>query len=155
MAAAPARPSRATPAALTWPGRATPTGPAGRFCVQRLEGRPGAAEDGDVGDGSSTAARDVLPRGVRRRLGRTDAVLAAVLVGELLAGTAAGAAWQVRDDLARAWVPDVPRAATAPAAPAPPQAATTWVVVAPPAAPAPPPPPRRTVPRDPFEVQLP
>jgi hypothetical protein len=128
-----------------------PPGPLGRSCVQRLEGRPGPAED-DVVEGGA-AARDVLPRGVRRRLGRADAVLAAVLVGELLAGLGARAAWDAREELGRAWVPDAPRAAAA-ADPVP-QTATRWVVVPAQVPPAPPPPPLRTVPRDPFEVQLP
>jgi hypothetical protein len=37
--------------------------------------------------------RDVLPTGVRRRLRLRDGLLPAVLLGELLAGMALGAAW--------------------------------------------------------------
>lgn len=40
-----------------------------------------------------SSARDVLPTGVRRRLCLRDGMLPAVLLGELLAGVALGAAW--------------------------------------------------------------
>lgn len=94
---------------------------------------------------------DVLPRGVRRRLGARDAVLALVLVGELLAGVGLRAAWESREAVATWLVP-----APSVAAVGPPVTATTWVLVPPvPAPPPPPPPPRRTAPRNPFEVQLP
>lgn len=93
---------------------------------------------------------DVLPSGVRRRLGARDAVLALVLVGELLAGVGARAAWEQRDALGDWLVPAPTAAATGE-----PVEATTWVVVPPPPTPAPPPPPpRRTVPRNPFEAQV-
>lgn len=93
---------------------------------------------------------DVLPSGVRRRLGRRDAVLALVLVGELLAGVGLRALWESREELG-AWLVPAPAVAAGP-----PVVATTWVVVPPPPTPAPPPPPPlRTVPRNPFAVQLP
>ncbi len=40
-----------------------------------------------------SSARDVLPTGVRRRLCLRDGMLPAVLLGELMAGVALGAAW--------------------------------------------------------------
>jgi hypothetical protein len=117
-------------------------------------------EGGDVEP--SRAARDVLPAGVRRRLGRPDAVLAAVLVGELLAGAALGAAWEARDALARAWPPPPARLAPAQVAPPAPEP-LPLVVPAEPAAPSPaasvPPPrdpaPPDPAPRDPFAARAP
>jgi len=95
---------------------------------------------------------DVLPTGVRRRLSGRDALLPAVLCAELLAGVLAGAAWESRAEVLQALAP--------PARPAPvtvvePVATTMVVVPPPPAPPTPPPPPLRTVPRNPFAVQVP
>lgn len=95
-------------------------------------------------------APDVLPSGVRRRLGARDAVLALVLVGELLAGAGVRGAWEHRDALGERLLP-----APAAAPTGQPVEATTWVVVPPPPTPAPPPPrSRRTVPRNPFAPQV-
>jgi hypothetical protein len=89
-------------------------------------------------------AADVLPTGVRRRWGWADALLPTVLAGELLAGVLLGVAWDAASTVAP------PRPSTPSAA----VTSTSTVVVPPPAAaPAPAPPPRRTVPRNPFEVQ--
>lgn len=91
---------------------------------------------------------DVLPTGVRRRWGRADALLPAVLAGELLAGVLLGLAW----DLAST----VPAGSAAPVSG---YASTGAAVVVVPPAPVPgttpaPPPPLRTEPRSPFAVQL-
>jgi hypothetical protein len=95
---------------------------------------------------------DVLPSGVRRRLGARDAWLAGVLAAELLAGAAVGAVWEARAELGWLVLP-APAAAEGDAS-GQVRTATTWVVVPPPLPPtAPPPPARRTVPRSPFEVQ--
>lgn len=89
---------------------------------------------------------DVLPRGVRRRRSRADALLPAVLAGELLAGVLFGLAWDV--------------ASSVPASIAPPSSgiastgSAVVVVPAPILAPVTPPPPLRTEPRSPFAVQL-
>lgn len=96
---------------------------------------------------------DVLPSGVRRRLGRRDAVLAAVLLGELLAGVGARAAWNARGTLAALGQPAPVAVAhlTSQATP------DTGPLVLPPAT-TPPSPvalPLRTVPRNPFAAQLP
>lgn len=100
-------------------------------------------------DDATSAAQptsDVLPRGVSRRWSRADALLPAVLAGELLAGLLLGLAWQA--------------ASTPPGVLPPPSAvastADTMVSVpAPVVAPVPPPPPpRRTEPRNPFAPQL-
>jgi hypothetical protein len=92
---------------------------------------------------------------VRRRRGRGDAVLAAVLLAELVAGVGARAAWEARDELGRSWTPAPATVASAHpgGAVAAVDASTAVVVVAPPPAPpSPPPPPVRTVPHDPFEA---
>lgn len=90
---------------------------------------------------------DVLPARVRRRWRNRDALLPALLGVELLAGVALGAVWDWQGDLlqdpAEVTVVQVQPAAVA-------------VVVVPPApAPTPPPAPVRTVPRNPFAVQVP
>ena len=95
--------------------------------------------------GTSVPTSDVLPAGVRRRLSRRDALLPAVLLGELVAGMMLGMAWQV--------------ASTVPVVPArPPISAVsttnTTIVVAPSVAPTAPPPPPRTEPRNPFAIQV-
>lgn len=94
-------------------------------------------------------APDVLPVGVRRRPVARDAALVALLAGELLAGVGLRAAWQARDSSP---VPAAPAAAAVAAAPAPDRPP---VVLAPPALAVPVAPPRRSVPRDPFAVQIP
>ena len=88
---------------------------------------------------------DVLPTGVRRRRGLRDLLLPAVLSGELLAGVLLGMAWEVASTVPPVTVPVSSTIASTGDA----------VVVVPPVAapPTPPPPPRRTVPRNPFEVQ--
>lgn len=99
---------------------------------------------------AAAATPDVLPSGVRRRLGPRDAGLAAILVGELLLGVGAHVAWDARHTLA-SWSRPRPLPVSAATV-----AAEPPVVVAAAATPSPAPPaPRRTVPRNPFAVQLP
>lgn len=89
---------------------------------------------------------DVLPVGVRRRWGRADALLPAVLAGELLAGVLLGLAWD--------FASTVPAGSVVPVSG---YASTETAVVVPPVPlppSAPPPPPPRTEPRSPFAVQL-
>lgn len=103
-------------------------------------------------------AADVLPSRVRRRLGSRDAVLAAVLVAELLAGVAARAVWEERGALVEAFTPAAHGTSAPAATTALPAGQTGPLVVAPllsaPTSSAPTAPPRRTVPRNPFAVQL-
>ena len=100
-------------------------------------------------------ALHVLPTGVRRRLGRRDALLALVLTGELLAGMGLRVAWEHRDELGEICMPQAaPVAAESTSTSTSTMTSTSWVVVAPPPTePPPPPPPLRTVPRNPFEAQ--
>lgn len=99
---------------------------------------------------AAAATPDVLPSGVRRRLGPRDAGLAAILVGELLLGVGAHVAWDCRDALGGGSRPRPVAVAAAATATEP-----ALVVGAVPTASPEPLAPRRTVPRNPFAVQLP
>ena len=100
----------------------------------------------------------VLPAGVRRRLGRGDAVLVLVLAGELLAGMGARVAWDHRDELGQVWMPAAaPVSAESTVTSTSTMTTTSWVVVPPAPVPtdaAPPPPPPRTTARNPFQAQV-
>lgn len=92
------------------------------------------------------ATPDVLPRKVRRRWSRRDALLPVLLAGELMAGVLLAGVWQLATATPQPGVAAGPAAATT-SGPA--------VLVLPPApASAPSPPPRRTVPHNPFAVQV-
>lgn len=89
---------------------------------------------------------DVLPSSVRRRLGRADALLPAILFGELAAGVMLGMAWQAASS--------APAVEMRPVSSAVSSARTEMVVVPAPVVPASAPPPLRTEPRNPFAVQV-
>ena len=89
---------------------------------------------------------DVLPMRVRRRLGRGDALLPAILFGELMAGIMLGMAWQVASSAPEVELRPVSSAVSS---------SSPMVVVAPPPPPASSaPPPPRTEPRNPFAMQV-
>lgn len=89
---------------------------------------------------------DVLPMRVRRRLGRGDALLPAILFGELMAGMMLGMAWQAASSAPEVALRPVSSAVAT---------SSPMVVVAPPEPPpSTPPPPPRTEPRNPFAMQV-
>lgn len=109
------------------------------------------ARDVEDDDAPRTAqpTPEVLPTRARRRWSRADARLPALLAGELLAGVLLGMAWQVASTVPPVRLP-------APSVVASSGDAVVVVpvpvpVLDPPAAP---PPPLRTVPRNPFAVQV-